>query len=138
MSYQNSYTPPQNGPTASVADCAAILKIGGGSVGCFIVRYRSKYCFAEKVALLAPANRPHRYFVKLKIEDPDDSLEFDDADYLSSLIQEDKSAGLILSGGCGHRTQKSAALAAIDLDINCQTISLNSSIVGGDPVSIGF
>jgi dimethylglycine dehydrogenase len=90
----------------------------------------SKDSFVGKAALTERANGPRRQFVTLSVDDPDDSPDFGEAIYLSSVMQKDKPVGLILSGGYGHRTGQSLALAIIDADIDLMTTALTAEIVG--------
>ena len=50
----------------------------------------SKDSFVGKAALTARANGPRRQFVTLSVDDPDDSPDFGEAIYLSSVMQKDK------------------------------------------------
>ena len=79
----------------------------------------SKENFVGKQALAELKEQPNRHFVTLAVDDPKDNLPFGDAIYLSSVLQDGEIAGLILSGGFGHRTGKSLALCV--LEPNCNT-----------------
>ena len=53
-------------------------------------------------------------FVTLVLDDPDDGEPFGDAVYLSSVVIDGNVAGLVLSGGYGHRVGASIAMAVVD------------------------
>lgn len=48
------------------------------------------------------------------LDDPDDGEPFGDAVYLSSVVIDGNVAGLVLSGGYGHRVGASIAMAVVD------------------------
>ena len=78
----------------------------------------SKPDFVGRTALLAQKDAPARQFVTLGLDDPGDSdVPFGEAVYLSSVFSDPDGntiAGLVLSGGYGHRTQTSIALAVLE------------------------
>lgn len=80
----------------------------------------SKESFVGKQSLSALKDAPSRHFVTLEVEDPQDNLPFGDAVYLSSVLDGDKLAGLVLSGGYGHRTGKSLALCVLEASCNAE------------------
>ena len=57
-----------------------------------------------------------REFVTLVLDDPDDGAPFGEAVYLSSVVIDGVDAGLVLSGGYGHRVGASIAMAVVDCD----------------------
>jgi len=78
----------------------------------------SKEEFVGREALFAQKDVPARQFVTLGLDDPDDSdIPFGEAVYLSSVFSDPDGkniAGLVLSGGYGHRTKTSIALAVLE------------------------
>ena len=77
----------------------------------------SKDSFVGREALAALKDGPRRQFVTLAIDDAEDGVGFGEAVYLSSVFTDNNrsdSAGLVLSGGYGHRTRSSLALAVLD------------------------
>ena len=77
---------------------------------------------------------PHRQLVTLAIDDADDNFDCGEAVYLSSVFSDNKGqqiAGIVLSGGYGHRTRKSLALAVLETgqDVNIGR-ELSVEIVG--------
>ena len=77
----------------------------------------SKDSFVGREALAALKDAPHRQFVTLAVDDPDDAQGCGEAVYLSSVLAGPASselAGLVLSGGYGHRTGTSLALAVLE------------------------
>ena len=78
----------------------------------------SKPDFVGRTALLAQKDAPARQFVTLGLDNPRDSdVPFGEAVYLSSVFSDPDGntiAGLVLSGGYGHRTQTSIALAVLE------------------------
>ena len=78
----------------------------------------SKEEFVGREALFAQKDVPARQFVTLGLDDPDDSdIPFGEAVYLSSVFSDPDGkniAGLVLSGGYGHRTKTSLALAVLE------------------------
>ena len=82
-------------------------------------------------ALNALRNSPHRQFVTLKLEDPQDGVAFGEAVYLSSVLNGDKLGGLVLSAGYGHRTGQSLALAVLEADCPAEVgTKLSVEVVG--------
>ncbi|MGB0207275.1 MAG: GcvT family protein [Candidatus Puniceispirillaceae bacterium] len=76
----------------------------------------SKEAFVGKQALTELKTKPHRHFVTLAVDNPDDNLPFGDAIYLSSVMQNSNICGLVLSAGYGHRTGQSLALSVLEAD----------------------
>ena len=77
----------------------------------------SKDSFIGRDALAALKQGPRRQFVTLAIEDAEDGVGFGEAVYLSSVFTDNSRndiAGLVLSGGYGHRTGTSLALAVLE------------------------
>ena len=91
----------------------------------------SKPEFVGRDALNALRNSPHRQFVTLKLEDPQDGVAFGEAVYLSSVLNGDKLGGLVLSAGYGHRTGQSLALAVLEADCPAEVgTKLSVEVVG--------
>jgi len=78
----------------------------------------SKPEFTGRAALAAIKDAPARNLVTLALDDPEDgNTDFGEAVYLSSVFNDasgSEIAGLVLSAGYGHRTQKSLALAVLE------------------------
>ena len=87
----------------------------------------SKKDFVGREALYAIKDKPARHFVTLAIEDAPYEAPYEDsmggeAVYLSPIFSDmscTHEAGLILSGGYGHRVNKSLALAVLDAEQDC-------------------
>ena len=68
--------------------------------------------------MAALKDKPHRQFVTLAVDDAADGVNFGEAVYLSSVFSDNKGqkiVGLVLSGGYGHRTRTSLALAVLEV-----------------------
>jgi dimethylglycine dehydrogenase len=95
--------------------------------------------FVGKASLMAEHQAgTKRHFVTLTLDDPvtdsgDGTLgePFGEAVYLSTVNIDNKSAGLVVSAGYGHRVEKSIAMAVIDAD------ALDDNVLGGEkPISV--
>ena len=78
----------------------------------------SKDEFVGRNALAALKDKPHRQFVTLAVDDAADGINCGEAVYLSSVFGDNKGqkiVGLVLSGGYGHRTRTSLALAVLEV-----------------------
>ncbi|NCF49634.1 MAG: FAD-dependent oxidoreductase [Bacteroidetes bacterium] len=79
-----------------------------------------KEAFVGKAALEREHQAgPSHSFVTLTLDDPladgqSDNAPFGEAVYLSTVLIDDKDAGLVVSAGYGHRVGKSIAMAVID------------------------
>ena len=80
----------------------------------------SKDAFRGKAALAELKDQPARNLVTLALDAPQDNLPFGEALYLSSVFADEDIAGLVLSAGYGHRTEKSLALAVLEPECSAQ------------------
>ena len=75
----------------------------------------NKEDFIGKAALQAEQQRgSNRRYVVMTLEDPTDGEPFGEAVYLSSIQQNGKDVGLVVSAGYGHRVGKSIAYGVIE------------------------
>ena len=87
--------------------------------------------FTGKAALMAEHQAgTKRRFVTLTVDDPDDGEPFGEAVYLSTVLVNGASAGLVVSAGYGHRVGASIAMAVIDEDALVEGANLAVDVLG--------
>ena len=69
-------------------------------------------------------------FITLTLDDPTDVETFGEAIYLSVVQIDGKDAGLVVSGGYGHRVQKSIAMAVVDKAMLAAGGSITVDVLG--------
>ena len=71
-----------------------------------------------------------REFVTLTLDDPEDGEAFGEAVYLSTVMVDGASAGLVVSAGYGHRVGKSIAMAVLDKEAVAKGGALSVDVLG--------
>ncbi|MEL0293733.1 MAG: glycine cleavage T C-terminal barrel domain-containing protein, partial [Alphaproteobacteria bacterium] len=71
-----------------------------------------------------------REFVTLTLDDPEDGEAFGEAVYLSTVLVDGVSAGLVVSAGYGHRVGKSIAMAVLDKDAVAKGGAISVDVLG--------